>query len=79
MTISRGFWSAIGGIAGFYAGGYVGLAIAHARVECCYGETMYPFFGSIAGILIGPVVAWIAAGRWGSDDGVHRAARRHRE
>jgi len=61
--MSRGFWAAIGGIVGFYAGTYAGLAVAYALFTCCFGETMLPFFGSVTGVIVGPIVAWWIAGR----------------
>jgi hypothetical protein len=51
--MSRGFWAVIGGIAGFFAGGAAGLGLAAARFDCCYGESGYPVFGEIIGIVIG--------------------------
>ena len=61
--MSRGFWAVIGGIAGFFAGGAAGLGLAAARFDCCYGESGYPVFGEIIGIVIGAWLAWAIAGR----------------
>jgi len=61
--MSRPFWIVIGAIVGFVAGGFAGIGLARATFSCCYGETMFPFAGSIAGVVVGVVTAWQFAGR----------------
>ena len=61
--MSREFWAVIGVIAGAYLGLFAGQAVARLRFDCCYGETGYPTFGAISGMVIGAGLAWEIAGR----------------
>jgi len=61
--MSRGFWAVIGAIAGSYLGGLAGVGLAHARFDCCYGETGYPVAGMVLGMVIGSTLAWNIGGR----------------
>jgi heme/copper-type cytochrome/quinol oxidase subunit 1 len=57
--MSRGFGGVIGAIVGFYLGGFAGIGLARASLDCCYGESGYPVFGEVIGIVIGAWLAWI--------------------
>jgi hypothetical protein len=54
--MSRGFRAAIFAIAGFFFGGFGGIAIAAARMNCCYGESGYPAIGAVLGVLVGGTI-----------------------
>lgn len=61
--MSRGFLAVIGAIAGSYLGAIAGDGLAHARFDCCYGETGYPVIGMVLGTVIGSTSAWNIGGR----------------
>jgi outer membrane lipoprotein SlyB len=59
--MSRGFWSAIGGIVGFFLGGILGHAAGTARSHSL-DDGGWGAIGDIAGLVIGVAVTWLAIG-----------------
>jgi hypothetical protein len=64
--MSRGFWAAIGAIAGFFIGGFIGEAIGMARAHklgLTEAAASLAAIGSVIGIPWGFAIAWSLAGR----------------
>jgi hypothetical protein len=62
-SMSRGFSTLAGAIAGFFVGGWIGLGAAHGLYDCCYGESMLPTLGSAVGLPAGAILAWFGWSR----------------
>ena len=61
--MSRGFWAAIGAVAGFFIGGFVGAAIGMTRFHNADGAGDMGAIGDLVGVLCGFAIAWSLAAR----------------
>ena len=61
--MSRGFWAAIGAIAGFFIGGFLGAALGMAWFHSPDGAGDVAAIGDVVGIICGFAIAWFLAGR----------------
>jgi len=69
--MSRGFWTAIGGIVGSFAGmGVAGLTVAVlVRLNCCPGVVFIGLLGPLVGLVVGALLGRRFAGRRRGDHG----------
>ena len=60
--MSRGFWTAIGAIVGFFIGGMLGHAAGIARSHSV-DDGGWGAIGTLVGLILGGAVVWLVVGR----------------